>query len=170
MVRSYHYYVEKEYDTDTFLKIVDDFEAVKTQLKETGAYIAGSQGYDEPLISSFGIVFNSSYANRNGMKSEPFYLYPRVLDVFPHNEPVGKRTPVPKTLEGKYRLSVKTQDVAYDLAVQTCLVVAKRHFGESIQVTSDAGIAEWKRAKELCQQHLGYGRDFDLDHPYGKNP
>ena len=170
MGHSYHYYVEKEYDADMFLKIVDDFGAIKTPLKEIGADIAGYRGYGEPSISSFGIVFNGAYADTNGIASEPFYLYPHVLDVFPHKEPAGKGTPVPKTLEGKYRLSVRTRDFAYDLAVQTCLIVAKRHFGESIQVMSDAEIYEWGRAKDLCQQHLGYGKDFDLDGSYGESP
>ena len=45
----------------------------------------------------------------------------------------------------------KTNHKPYDICVMTCLILAKFHFGDDIQVTSDGEEDfDWKEAKELC--------------------
>ncbi len=57
----------------------------------------------------------------------------------------------------------KTAFKPYDLAVNVCLVIAKHHLGEKINVTSDGELENWKEAMHLCQHFLGFGKSFQLD-------
>ncbi|MEI8195291.1 MAG: hypothetical protein WCI73_05220 [Phycisphaerae bacterium] len=57
----------------------------------------------------------------------------------------------------------KTAHKPYDLAVQVALIVFKHHLGAQLCVRSDGKEAAWDRARQLCQQYLGYGTDFRLD-------
>lgn len=57
----------------------------------------------------------------------------------------------------------KTAFKPYDLAVQACLVVAAHHLGRALVVSSDGSSADWEDARLLCEEVLGYGRDFCLD-------
>ncbi len=57
----------------------------------------------------------------------------------------------------------KTGRKPYDLAVCSTLIVAKKHFGEKMDVSSDGSDADgWSQAKDLCQKILGYGETFDI--------
>lgn len=53
----------------------------------------------------------------------------------------------------------KTARKPYDIAVCSALIIAKRHFGDAIEVSSDGDNAdsEWLVAKALCIKELGYG-------------
>jgi len=58
----------------------------------------------------------------------------------------------------------KTAFRPYDLAVITFLVIAKHHFGNDLEVSSDGTIEQWFDGRMLCQQELGYGLDdFKLE-------
>lgn len=57
----------------------------------------------------------------------------------------------------------KTANKPYDLAVCCCLIIAKHYLGDDIKVSSDGSLDEWKEAIDKCQEHLGYGTDFDFD-------
>ena len=59
----------------------------------------------------------------------------------------------------------KTEQLPYDFCVQVALIVLKHHLEAAIKITSDGGDAEWQRARDVCQEHLGYGQDFRLDKP-----
>jgi hypothetical protein len=56
----------------------------------------------------------------------------------------------------------KTARRPYDLAVTACLLVAKRAFGSILTVSTDGEDADWQAARDLCQEVLGYGRDFRI--------
>ena len=58
---------------------------------------------------------------------------------------------------------VKTNYRPYDLAVNACLIVAKHHLGDILEVSSDGGEKDWADGKALCQHFLGYGAGFGLD-------
>ena len=64
---------------------------------------------------------------------------------------------------GKHIDSTKTAYKPYDLAVTTCLVIAKHHLGDDIIVESDGTIENWQEAMFLCEHFLGYGKEFSLD-------
>lgn len=51
----------------------------------------------------------------------------------------------------------KTARKSYDIAVCSALIIAKKHFGTDIDVSSDGDNEDWVEAKELCQNVLGYG-------------
>lgn len=57
----------------------------------------------------------------------------------------------------------KTAFRPYDLAVTAALLVAKRHLGDAILVSSDGEDAHWFDAKLLCQMELGYGLEFTIN-------
>jgi hypothetical protein len=58
----------------------------------------------------------------------------------------------------------KTARKPYDIAVVCALIIAKHHFKDDIKVSSDGDIdGEWIEGKEMCQDRLGYGKDFKLD-------
>lgn len=57
----------------------------------------------------------------------------------------------------------KTEHMSYDLAVQVALIVFHHHLGQHFRVSSDGADADWAAARRLCQLHLGYGDDFQLD-------
>lgn len=62
----------------------------------------------------------------------------------------------------------KTARKEYDIAVCCALIIAKKNFGDIIKVSSD-GIDEdgWDKAKELCQDILKYGENFDISYENG---
>lgn len=56
----------------------------------------------------------------------------------------------------------KTNYHPYDLAVTMALIIAKHYFGDAIEISSDGESKDWEDARIICQQFLGYGKDFVL--------
>ena len=54
----------------------------------------------------------------------------------------------------------KTNRLPYDVCVRVALIILRHHLGQFFEVTSDD--ANWEAAGALCQEHLGYGREFRL--------
>jgi len=57
----------------------------------------------------------------------------------------------------------KTAYKPYDLAVISCMIIAKHHLGEQVLIHSDGDIEDWADGMILCQKILGYGKNFKLD-------
>lgn len=86
---------------------------------------------------------------------ESFNLEQHVEDSIPHSEE-GKKDP--------YMFGfTKTNYRPYDIAVTVCLIIAKHHLGSQIRVRSDGESKDWEDARILCEQFLGYGKEFKLD-------
>jgi hypothetical protein len=66
----------------------------------------------------------------------------------------------------------KTGRAPYDKLVCACLIVLKHHLGDDFRVSSDGDDNEenWPAAREVCQEVLGYGRDFSLRAPDRLSP
>lgn len=64
---------------------------------------------------------------------------------------------------GLYFEFCKTAYKPYDLAVIICLIIAKHHLKDDIQVSSDGDIEQWQDGMLLCQKILGYGLDFQME-------
>ena len=62
-----------------------------------------------------------------------------------------------------YFSCTKTAYRPYDIAVTACLIIAKHYLGEQIRILSDGESKDWDDARMLCEQFLGYGKDFELD-------
>jgi hypothetical protein len=58
----------------------------------------------------------------------------------------------------------KTAYRPYDLAVTAFLIIAKRYLGGAIKIHSDGEIKDWQDAMDICENALGYGKTFKLDH------
>ncbi len=56
----------------------------------------------------------------------------------------------------------KTAYRPYDLAVNTCLVIAQHHLGPAIEISSDGDMNHWEESMQLCNHFLGFGADFTL--------
>lgn len=59
-----------------------------------------------------------------------------------------------------YFMFCKTARKDYDIAATCALIIAKKHFGDDVVISSDGDNAEWAEAKELCQDELEYGEKF----------
>ena len=66
--------------------------------------------------------------------------------------------------QGKTKASncCKTNYKPYDLAVTVALIIAKHYLGNAIEVSSDGESKDWEDARIICQQFLGYGKEFIL--------
>ena len=56
----------------------------------------------------------------------------------------------------------KTAQKPYDIAVCSALIIAKKHFGSDIHISSDGDNDEWTESKALCQKILGYGNSLNM--------
>lgn len=50
----------------------------------------------------------------------------------------------------------KTAYKPYDKYVTACLVLAKRHFGKDVKVSSDGEIKDWEKGIDLVRNTFGY--------------
>jgi hypothetical protein len=57
---------------------------------------------------------------------------------------------------GRYFYSCKTAFKPYDLAVQSVLLICKRHLGDCIVVSSGGSDFHWNDPRRFCFVHLGY--------------
>ena len=72
------------------------------------------------------------------------------------------------TGENEYFNFCKTARKEYDIAVCCALIIAKKHFGDIIRVSSDGCDEDgWDKAKELCQETLKYGSNFNISYENG---
>jgi len=91
------------------------------------------------------------------------YSFPRQDGTTYEKEPINKRDGDPANHIGRFFDCTKTAYKPYDLAVNVCLIIAKRHLKHAILVTSDGEDKDWEEARQLCQHFLGYGQKFKLD-------
>ena len=72
------------------------------------------------------------------------------------------------TGENEYFNFCKTARKEYDIAVCCALIIAKKYFGDIIKVSSDGEDEDgWDKAKELCQETLKYGSNFNISYENG---
>lgn len=108
------------------------------------------------LDNSDPAVFDKDVIYFNGIGEdghETFYL-PKVYT---------KKMPIGLSHTGLLFQFCKTAVKPYDINVCCCLIIAKHHLGKDIQVQSDGSLDEWKEAMKKCQEHLGYGDNFEFD-------
>ncbi len=111
--------------------------------KERPLLVRGPWGTDAPLLSDHGVGFNGDAAR--GFEHEAFDLA-RVYYPAPWETP---------DLSGRFFSFCKTARKPYDLAVTASLLLLQRHFGSTVQVTSDGTPQEWEPALSLVTQIFG---------------
>lgn len=123
--------------------------------------IDGNQGYYK--MNKTEISFNGI----GELAHEQFKLYQRMPpDVFERQEEFAKRWSVPPGIEVQkeqnskmlhpYFECTKTARKPYDIVVQCCLILAKKHLGDGIAVSSDGGEDEWTEAIRIIEKNFGY--------------
>ena len=129
--------------------------------------IDGNQGYYK--INKTEISFNGI----GELAHEQFKLYQRMPpEVFERHEEFAKRFSVPsgvgattadrvretgvRGMHHPYFECTKTARKPYDIVVQCCLILAKKHLGKGIAVSSDGGEDEWTEAIRIIEKNFGY--------------
>ncbi len=138
---SHYWQREPELSVVMFQSAIGDVQKI---LSEIDVPIAGSEGNGVPFLSLDKIVFNGV----SGHNCEDF----KVL-----------RVDAPRRGRTKVNSFCKTENLPYDLVVQIALIIMKHYFSKAITVSSDGKDEDWQKAKDICQEHLGYGSDFELE-------
>jgi hypothetical protein len=138
---SHYWQRETELSVHTFAHAAEDCEKA---MECIGVKLGGFDGNGKPIFDGEHVVFNG--AGRTGC--EPFEIARVEFDRR------GRRAVLS---------SCKTERAAYDICVQTALIVFKHHLGHAIAVKSDGKDDDWEEARNICQESLGYGTDFKLD-------
>ena len=127
--------------------IVDDFGLLILPLDAAGVKLCG--GFEEaaPRIAPDGVSFSGPPTGAN----ETFH-FPRVMETRPWRNPE----------DGLHSAFCKTAWQPYDLAVTAFLLIAKHHLPQ-IQVSTDGKDEQWSRARQLCHDVLGYGREYHIN-------
>ena len=124
----------------------------------------GQYNIDETEISFNGI---------GQLSHEQFHIYQRMPpDVFERQEEFAKRFAVPPgvgataadrvrekggtTILHPYFEFTKTARKPYDIVVQCCLILAKKHFGKEIAISSDGAKDDWTDAINIIEKNFGY--------------
>jgi len=132
-----HYWrMPEPIDAETFKKIAKDFSLIATACSDI---LAGWDGTGSPKITDNEINFNGI----EDMSHENMLM--RI------NDPDHDFS------------FCKTAMKPYDVAVTSLLIIVKHYLKDGITVTSDGDIQDWADGKSLCQNTLGYGKDFLLD-------
>ena len=183
---THYYPRVKEFDIDKFSLVVKDCRAIIKEVEVRGIRIAGSHGDGEPTITDDLIAFNGleecghtekdlgitwpsddaygigtqeeqvagewfaglqlRHRSCGGDCSHESFVLPRVVESH-WSGPDEK---------GLYFYFCKTAYKPYDLAVIMCLLIAKHHLGDDIQLCSDGTEAQWADGVYLVRQMFGY--------------
>lgn len=136
-------------DYSDMVAISSDFEMVVRELPASTAIVeipehkAGR--YDIAFRGRYGSVEDFVFAEQSTA---------RVIDEGRARDPA---------MVGKSFEYCKTGRLPYDLAVCSCLVVAKRYLGESVRVETDGGMKDWAAVFEICERVLGYGGGWRIE-------
>jgi len=142
-----HYlYTALELDKEKFKAVVQDFKKILPNFEHLLGQYGGGVG--KPIITNSEIGFNGIGENSH----ETFVVTRR-----------NKKQSFQGDGEDKAFSFCKTARKPYDIAVTSCLVIVKHHFGDEVKVSSDGDYIEWDDAMTLCQKTLGYGTDFKFD-------
>ena len=143
-----HYWnIADEISRDNWYKFIEDFHKILPNFEST----LETQG-DQKLQTINGMVF----LNGIGELSHETFCLERVTDTTGFTQRDDDN--------GLIFKFCKTAQKPYDIAVCSALIIAKKHFGESIMISSDGENHEWQEAKTLCENTLGYGEYLNMDY------
>lgn len=146
-----HYiYRSKSLDKSKFSLAAEDCKKLITAAEKHHVYVAYEFNQTDKLPEC-----NENMIRFNGLRDEGHETF------YVEREYQAEKWEEEK--RGKYFSFCKTAEKPYDLLVCACLIVLKHYFGNKIIVHSDGGNEDWKNARVLCQETLGYGEDFLLD-------
>ena len=143
---THYWYIADEISQDSWDKFLGDFRLILPEFKN----ILDTQG-DQELQHDKDVVF----LNGIGELTHETFCLDRVTDITGFTQ---------RDEDGLIFKFCKTAQKPYDIAVCSALIIAKKHFGESIMISSDGDNEEWQESKALCQKILGYGDNLNMDY------
>ena len=112
---------------------------------------------DSTTDQKFYINSDELFLNGVGENSHETFYFSRVIEDIKDYQKDDNST--------KIFACCKTARKPYDISVCCALIIAKKHFGADIDVKSDGEEEDgWDKAKELCQDILKYGENFDISY------
>ena len=144
---THYWYIADEISQDSWDKFLGDFRLILPNFEST----LDIQG-DQKLEHDKDVIF----LNGIGELAHESFLLERVTDISGFTQRDDD--------DGLIFKFCKTAQKPYDIAVCSALIIAKKHFGESIVISSDGDNEEWEESKALCQKILGYGDDLNMDY------
>ena len=147
-----HYYQRRmALGMDGFAAFSEDAARLVSAAAERGIELAGLMGKPDtvPEVNANRVAFNGSEEG-----AHEGFLLEWIFE--------GRYTQTPDS-RGHYFDCCKTARKPYDTVVAAVLIAARHRFGADIRVSSDGEDSEWDPARDLCQDVLGYGKDFSLD-------
>ena len=143
-----HYcYKAEELDQTKWDNFIEDFEKVLPFFEQ---YLEKSPTDDQHL------VYDSEKLWFNGIGEQGHETF-AFMRVEAKNDSKGYGREDTNT---PYFMFCKTARKDYDIAATCALIIAKKHFGDDVIISSDGDNSEWSEAKELCEDELGYGEKF----------
>ena len=143
---THYWYIVDKISQDSWDKFLGDFRTILPEFTN----ILDIQG-DQKLEHDKDVIF----LNGIGELSHESFLLERVADITGFTQ---------RDDDGMIFKFCKTAQKPYDIAVCSALIIAKKHFGESIMISSDGDNEEWQESKALCQKILGYGDDLNMNY------
>ena len=182
---THYYYVSSYYKQEAWDALLKDIKKllelpIPLTALESSAFFGKNLG---DLINSEEAGLNQGYYKINKteisfngigeLAHEQFKLYQRMPpEVFERHEEFAKRFSVPsgvgattadrvretgvRGMHHPYFECTKTARKPYDIVVQCCLILAKKHLGKGIAVSSDGGEDEWTEAIRIIEKNFGY--------------
>ncbi|MBT5760897.1 MAG: hypothetical protein HOI55_14700 [Candidatus Marinimicrobia bacterium] len=144
---THYWYIADEISQDSWDKFLGDFRTILPEFKN----ILDIQG-DQKLEHDKDVIF----LNGIGELAHESFLLERVTDITGFTQRDEDN--------GLIFKFCKTAQKPYDIAVCSALIIAKKHFGESIRISSDGENHDWQEAKTLCENTLGYGEYLNMDY------
>lgn len=182
-----HYWeIEREIDSESFSRVIDDVQQMVLALDDIGVRLAGPLGEGLPEIDEDHISFNGLWHCGHVPNEEIRIPFPAVDaagvgtsinavegsyfgmgTLLKHRTCDGNCSYETFTLarvcndenklrEGRCSDSCKTGFRPYDLAVQCVLLIAKHQLKDRIQVWSGGSDFHWNDARLLCYVRLDY--------------
>ena len=144
---THYWYIADEIDRNSWDKFLVDFRTILPNFEST-LDIQGDQKlqHDKDMI----------YLNGIGELSHETFCLLRITQLTARTQRDDDN--------GLIFNFCKTARKPYDIAVCSALIIAKKHFGESIMISSDGDNEEWQESKALCQKILGYGDDLNMNY------
>lgn len=142
-----HYWTinQKEISPESWFGFMQEFEKIETEFHGK---------IDHTTDQKYKIDTESIFFNGVGEESHETFT-------------MNRKNPMEKSYTGniEYFDFCKTARKEYDIAVCCALIIAKKHFGDIIKVSSDGEEEDgWDKAKELCQKTLKYGKTFNISY------
>ena len=144
---THYWYIADEISQDSWDKFLGDFRLILPNFEST----LDIQG-DQKLEHDKDVIF----LNGIGELAHESFLLERVTDISGFTQRDDD--------DGLIFKFCKTAQKPYDIAVCSALIIAKKHFGESIRISSDGENHDWQEAKTLCENTLGYGEYLNMDY------